>query len=85
MPCRAAEVVKFIESQEKEMEDFVLERDLMIKAHEDKMAAMKTRHWEEEVELEKGFDADLTKLMEKYAPHHLEPTPNAIWCNRWIY
>lgn len=51
------------------MEDFVGERDKLIKSHEEKMAAMRRRHWEEEVELEKEFDADLTRLMEKYSPH----------------
>ncbi|PQM39541.1 protein suppressor of gene silencing 3-like [Prunus yedoensis var. nudiflora] len=51
------------------MEEFVEERDMLIKVHEDNKSAMKWRHWEEEVELEKDFDAKLTQLMEKYSPH----------------
>ncbi|CAB4278631.1 unnamed protein product [Prunus armeniaca] len=66
---KSAEIDNFIKSQEKEMEEFVEERDMLIKAHEDNRAAMKRRHWEEEVELEKDFDAKLTQLMEKYSPH----------------
>jgi hypothetical protein len=31
---------------------------------------MRLRHWEEEVAMEKKFDEDLTKLMEKYSPSH---------------
>lgn len=63
---RAEEVAKFITFQDKEMEDFVREREELIKAHEEKVVAMKRRHWEEEVGLEKEFDDELSKLMEKY-------------------
>ena len=48
------------------MEAFVAERDKLIKVHEEKMAAMRQRHWQEEVELEKEFDAELSHLMGKY-------------------
>lgn len=67
---RAKEVAKFIKFQEKEMEDFVAEREELIKVHEEKMAAMKRRHWDEEVEVEKEFNAELTRLMEKYSPQN---------------
>ncbi|KAJ9176031.1 hypothetical protein P3X46_014523 [Hevea brasiliensis] len=63
---RVEEMEKFIQFQDKEMKDYVAERDRLIKAHEEKFAAMKRRHWEEEFELEKEFDAELTCLMEKY-------------------
>ncbi|KAM1696525.1 hypothetical protein FF1_030675 [Malus domestica] len=66
---RSEEIENFIKSQEKEMEEFVAERDMLMKGHEDNKAAMKRRHWEEEVELERDFDAKLTHLMEKYSPH----------------
>ncbi|KDP24215.1 hypothetical protein JCGZ_25872 [Jatropha curcas] len=66
---RVEEMEKFIQFQDKEMEDYVAERDGLIKAHEEKFAAMKRRHWEEEMELEKQFDAELTSLMGKYSPH----------------
>ncbi|XP_040942907.1 protein SUPPRESSOR OF GENE SILENCING 3 [Gossypium hirsutum] len=49
-----------------EMQAFVAERDKLIKAHEKKMVSMRERHWQEEVELEKEFDAELSHLMEKY-------------------
>ncbi|XP_057978247.1 protein SUPPRESSOR OF GENE SILENCING 3-like [Malania oleifera] len=63
-------VARFIQLQDKEMEEFVAERDRLIKIHEDKKVAMRRRHLKEQLELEKGFDADLTRLMEKYTPHH---------------
>ncbi|XVF58918.1 hypothetical protein PTKIN_Ptkin07bG0104600 [Pterospermum kingtungense] len=66
--CRADEIAKFIKFQEQEMEAFVAERDKLIEVHEEKMAAMKQRHWQEEVELEKEFDAELNNLMSKYTP-----------------
>ncbi|KAA0063087.1 protein SUPPRESSOR OF GENE SILENCING 3 [Cucumis melo var. makuwa] len=65
---RAEDLAKFIKFQEKEMAEFVVEREELIKAHEDKMAAMKRRHWDEEVVLEEEFNAELTRLMEKYTP-----------------
>ncbi|XP_022774792.1 protein SUPPRESSOR OF GENE SILENCING 3-like [Durio zibethinus] len=65
---RADEIAKFIKFQDEEMEAFVGERDKLIKAHEEKMAAMRQRHWQEEVELEKVFDTELSHLMEKYTP-----------------
>ncbi|KAF5469669.1 hypothetical protein F2P56_013724 [Juglans regia] len=65
---RVEEIEKYIKLQDREMEDFAEERDKLIKVHEEKMAAMKRRHWEEEVELEKEFNAELTQLMDKYTP-----------------
>ncbi|KAM1041694.1 hypothetical protein TB2_030390 [Malus domestica] len=73
---RSEEIANFIKSQEKEMEEFVAERDMLMKAHDDDKAAMKRRHWEEEVELEQDFDAKLTQLMEKYSPHLPEEISN---------
>lgn len=66
---RGEDVAKFIQFQEKEMEEFVAEREELIKVHGENMAAMKRRHWDEEVELEKEFNAELTQLMAKYSPH----------------
>lgn len=65
---RAEEVAKFIKFQEKEMAEFEVEREELIKVHEEKMVAMKQRHWEEEVKLEEEFNAELTRLMDKYSP-----------------
>ncbi|MBA0835556.1 hypothetical protein Goarm_007830, partial [Gossypium armourianum] len=53
---RADEIAKFIKLQDEEMEAFVSERDKLITVHKEKMAAMRQRHWQEEVELEKEFD-----------------------------
>ncbi|XP_028766128.1 protein SUPPRESSOR OF GENE SILENCING 3 [Neltuma alba] len=65
---RADEYLKFVEIQDQEMESFVAEKETLLKAHEDNLAAMRRRHWEEEVEMEKKFDEELAKLMEKYSP-----------------
>lgn len=65
---RADEIAKFIKFQNEEMEAFVAERDKLIKVHEEKMTAMRQRQWNEEVELEKEFDSELSHLMEKYTP-----------------
>ncbi|KAI4336429.1 hypothetical protein L6164_014958 [Bauhinia variegata] len=65
---KADEYLKFVEIQDKEMENFVAEKERVIKSHDEDYAAMKRRHWEEEVQMEKKFDEELTKLMEKYSP-----------------
>ncbi|XP_038997751.1 protein SUPPRESSOR OF GENE SILENCING 3-like [Hibiscus syriacus] len=65
---RADEIAKFLNFQDQEMQAFAGERDMLIKVHEQKMAAMRQRHWQEEVELEKEFDSELSHLMEKYNP-----------------
>ncbi|RHN70043.1 putative XS domain-containing protein [Medicago truncatula] len=62
--------LKFVELQDKEMENFVEEKEKLSQAHEESIAAMRKRHWEEEEEMEKKFDEDLAKLMEKYSPSH---------------
>ncbi|PON47631.1 hypothetical protein TorRG33x02_322940 [Trema orientale] len=68
---------KFIKSQDKEMEDYVEEREKLMKAHEEKFNDMRRRHWEEELELEKEFiNAELTHLMNKYSPIHPKDTSN---------
>ncbi|GMI92843.1 SUPPRESSOR OF GENE SILENCING 3 [Hibiscus trionum] len=65
---RADEIAKFIKFQEEEMEAFAAERERLISVHEKKMVDMRRRHREEEVELEKEFDTELSLLMEKYTP-----------------
>ena len=50
------------------MNEFEDEREKLMKLHEEKMAEMKSRHWKEEIELEEGFNAELTQLMDKYTP-----------------
>lgn len=48
------------------MKEFEEEREKLMKALEEQRTEMKSRHWKEEIELEKGFDAVLTQLMDKY-------------------
>ncbi|XP_030550285.1 protein SUPPRESSOR OF GENE SILENCING 3 isoform X2 [Rhodamnia argentea] len=66
---RMDEIAEFIQLQEKEMDEFVVKREMLEKEHEDKLVAMKKRHWDEEVELEKEFKTQLTQLMESYSHH----------------
>ncbi|XP_054822677.1 protein SUPPRESSOR OF GENE SILENCING 3 [Prosopis cineraria] len=69
---RADEYLKFVEIQDKEMESFVAEKEKLLKAHEDNLDAMRRRHWEEEVDMEKRFDEQLAELMKKYSPSRPE-------------
>ncbi|XP_004503025.1 protein SUPPRESSOR OF GENE SILENCING 3 [Cicer arietinum] len=62
------EYLKFVEVQDKEMENFVGEKEKLCQAHEESLVAVRRRHWEEEVALEKKFDEELTQLMQKYSP-----------------
>ncbi|KAJ6798860.1 protein SUPPRESSOR OF GENE SILENCING 3-like protein [Iris pallida] len=59
---------KFIDSQEKGAEEFLSEREMLISSHEKKRDDLRRRYLEEEVEMEKAFEAALTALMEKYDP-----------------
>lgn len=61
------QLAEFIQLQEKEMEEFVARREMLEKEHEQKLVAMKKRHWDEEVELEKEFKTQLTQLMESFS------------------
>ncbi|KAK2656429.1 hypothetical protein Ddye_009481 [Dipteronia dyeriana] len=74
---RAEEKIeKFIESQEKEVEEYANERDNLIKAQEERKCAMRQRHHEEEVALEVEFSKELDQLMSKYSPHHSDNATN---------
>ncbi|KAB5561145.1 hypothetical protein DKX38_006102 [Salix brachista] len=74
---RVEEVEKFIELQDTEMGEYVGERDGLIEEHAEKLSAMKRRQHEEEVEIEKEFDARLASLMKKYTPNQSQGTNNA--------
>ena len=65
---RQQEIASFIKFQDKEMEQFVEERDKLTSIHEDMKRAMKQNYWKEEVELEKSYTIQVTKLIEKFAP-----------------
>ncbi|XP_058210721.1 protein SUPPRESSOR OF GENE SILENCING 3-like [Rhododendron vialii] len=69
---REEDFAKFVKSQDKEMEEFVSEREKLVKAYEDDKISMNKRHFEEEVQLEKDFDTALNQLMSKYSPHPSE-------------
>ena len=72
------EYLKFVEFQDKEMENFVAEEEKLRQAHKDNVDAMTRRHWEEKVQLEERFNEELAKLMEKYSLSHPEKS-NGIW------
>ncbi|KAJ8563155.1 hypothetical protein K7X08_031607 [Anisodus acutangulus] len=65
---RAEKVARFIKLQDKEMGEFVVERENLMRTHEDRIVALRRKYWEQEVELEKKFDLELAKLMDKYSP-----------------
>ncbi|TYG84040.1 hypothetical protein ES288_D01G217600v1 [Gossypium darwinii] len=58
--------------QEKKMEEFEAEREKLMKSHQDGRLAITQRYWEELIELEEGFEKELTLLMGKYNPDRLE-------------
>ncbi|TKY60503.1 Zinc finger-XS domainprobable mediator of RNA polymerase II transcription [Spatholobus suberectus] len=72
------EYLKFVEFQDKEMENFVAEEEKLRQAHKDNIAAMTRRYWEEKVQLEETFNEELAKLMEKYSLSHPETKSNGI-------
>ncbi|KAJ0977241.1 hypothetical protein J5N97_012715 [Dioscorea zingiberensis] len=65
---RKEEIARFIDKQIKGVEEFEDEREKLIHAHKDKKLELKKRQMMEEVELEKEFDAALTRLMQKFTP-----------------
>ncbi|KAJ6364900.1 hypothetical protein OIU76_029806 [Salix suchowensis] len=74
---RVEEVEKFIELQDTEMGEYVGERDGLIEEHAEKRSAMKRRQHEEQVEIEREFDARLASLTKKYTPNQTQGTSNA--------
>ncbi|CAK7328573.1 unnamed protein product [Dovyalis caffra] len=74
---RVEQVEKFIELQDKEMGEYVDERDALIEERDEKLTAMKRRHQEEELEIENEFSARLNSLMQKYTPNQPQGTANA--------
>ncbi|KAJ7946649.1 suppressor of gene silencing protein [Quillaja saponaria] len=63
---RLEKIASFISSQNKEIDQFVAERDMLEKILADKKLALKRKIWEEDVALEKEFANELIQLMEKY-------------------
>lgn len=64
---RREEAVKFIKSQDKEMEEFEKERAKLMEVHGERLADLMHKHREELMALEKEFDDELNRLMEKHA------------------
>lgn len=58
------------------MEEFEAEREKLMKSHQDQTLAITQRYWEELIELEEGFEKELTLLMGKYNPDHPEEETN---------
>ncbi|WOL14274.1 hypothetical protein Cni_G23054 [Canna indica] len=69
---RKEEFARFVNNQAKGVEEFEAEREKLIKAHEEKKFELRRTYLEDEVKLEKEFDAALTKLMEKFSPNTFE-------------
>ncbi|GAU43296.1 hypothetical protein TSUD_389950 [Trifolium subterraneum] len=59
-------VSSFIKSQDKDMRQFEAERDNILKINEEKKLALKKKYWQEQVELEKELENELSELMNKY-------------------
>lgn len=49
------------------MDNFAEERDKLLKDLEDRKAELKKQRYEEDVKLEREFNEDLARLMEKYS------------------
>lgn len=49
------------------MDKFAEERDKILKDLEDRKAELKKKRYEEDVKLEREFNEDLARLMEKYS------------------
>ena len=62
------DINRFIKIQDKEMEEFKVERKKLIRKHEDEKAALMKIYWEELLGLEKEFKNELTLLIDKYTP-----------------
>ncbi|KAF2293758.1 hypothetical protein GH714_004513 [Hevea brasiliensis] len=67
---RMEDMVSFIKSQDKEIQEFDAERKKLIESHEDKKSSIMKRYWEELLELEKELENELNQLMEKYNKDH---------------
>lgn len=62
-----SKIEKFIENQEKDVEEFEARREDLIRAFEEKKMKMRQQHLTEELELEQDFDASLSSLIDEYA------------------
>ncbi|XP_028753272.1 protein SUPPRESSOR OF GENE SILENCING 3-like, partial [Neltuma alba] len=56
----------FIRLQDNEMREFEAERDKLVKIHGEKKLALRKKLWQEELELEKEFENELTQLMNRF-------------------
>lgn len=65
---REEEIASLQKLKEREWEEFETEREKIIKDHEGKKAATMRRYWDEQLELKKELEKELTLLMEKYSP-----------------
>ncbi|KAK7328245.1 hypothetical protein VNO77_22348 [Canavalia gladiata] len=58
--------ISSLSPQEKEMRQFEAERANVLKIHDEKKLALKKKQWQEQLELEKELENELTQLMDKY-------------------
>ncbi|PWA68504.1 XS domain-containing protein [Artemisia annua] len=66
-PFSAADPQKRDEKFE-EMKEFEEEREKLMRLHDKKIAELQNKYLKDKVELEQGFNADLTRFRDKYAP-----------------
>ncbi|KAH6808272.1 hypothetical protein C2S51_029380 [Perilla frutescens var. frutescens] len=69
---RAEEISRFIQRQDKGLEEFGTKREKLLQAHKVRMLELKRKHMAEEMALEKEFDEEFNKLMEEYTPSQSE-------------
>nr|GEV61484.1 protein suppressor of gene silencing 3 [Tanacetum cinerariifolium] len=55
-----------------EMNEFEEEREKLMSLHDKRMAELQSKYLEDKVELEKGFNDELTRLRDKYVPERHE-------------
>lgn len=65
---RAEEAEKLIKLQDRDLKAYTAKRDALMEAHKQQLMDLKRRHREEEMSLEKDFDAKFDKLLEEYSP-----------------
>ncbi|KAM7518012.1 hypothetical protein LguiB_016974 [Lonicera macranthoides] len=66
---REEKVAKYIDLQDKRMDEFVGKRDKLMENHREKKAALKQKYLQDEIELEKELENELNQLMETYKTH----------------
>ena len=62
-------MAKYIDLQDKRLDEFVGKRDELMENHREKKAALKQKYLLDEIELEMELENELNQLMETYKTH----------------